>query len=79
MEEELKLLRALCDDATPRETRLKLIETCEQFPFQEPEHRVVFESIRALFPLGTITPARLIVHLTRRGFPDVDTEKYLPV
>jgi hypothetical protein len=39
-------------------------------------HRVVFESICALFPRGTITAEKLIVHLNNRGFPDTDVEKY---
>ncbi len=42
------------------------------------EHQVVFESIRFLLSRGTLTAARLAVHLNNRGFPDVDMEKYFP-
>lgn len=78
MEDELQILRTLCDEAAPREQRLKLIESHTGRSFIEPEHQVVFESIRALFPRGAITAARLILHLTNRGFPDIDVEKYCP-
>jgi len=44
--------------------------------FLAPEHAIVFESIRSLLPLGPISATRLRVHLTRRGFPDADVEKY---
>lgn len=73
---ELQALRALCDDAAPREERQKLMLSLDQHIFIEPEHRVVFESIRALFPRGPITEAHLRVHLNNRGFPDTDVEKY---
>jgi hypothetical protein len=77
VEAEIQILRTLCDEGVPREARLKLIESYAHKSFTEPEHQVVFESIRALFLHGAITPARLITHLTNRGFPDVDTRKYL--
>ena len=75
---ELLVLRALCDEAAPRERRMELIELYARQAFVEPEHQVVFESIRALFPRGPISAARLSVHLTNRGFPDIDMEKYFP-
>jgi hypothetical protein len=78
VETEIQILRALCNEAAPREERLKLLESCAHHAFIEPEHQIVFESIRALFPHGALTPARLIVHLTNRGFPDIDVERYLP-
>jgi hypothetical protein len=73
---EIKTLRALCDEETPREERQTLIQSLSQHVFLESEHQVVFESIRALFPRGPISPARLLVHLNNRGFPDTDVEKY---
>jgi hypothetical protein len=78
MDADLKILRALCDEAIPREQRFKLVESHAHHNFVEPEHQIVFESIRALFPRGAITAARLGVHLTNRGFPDIDAEKYCP-
>ncbi|MBZ5662833.1 MAG: hypothetical protein LAO08_20730 [Acidobacteriia bacterium] len=78
MEDELKILRWLCDEAVSREERSRLIESHSSHAFLEAEHQVVFESIQALFPRGPISAARLIGHLTNRGFPDVDAAKYLP-
>jgi len=76
MEDELLVLRTLCDEAVPRERRVELIDSHAHRAFLEPEHQVVYESIRVLFPRGPISAARLGVHLTKRGFPDVDAEKY---
>jgi hypothetical protein len=78
VEAELKILRTLCDEAVSREERLQLLNSYAGHSFAEPEHQVVFESVRALFPRGPITSASLIVHLTNRGFPDIDVEKYCP-
>jgi hypothetical protein len=78
MEAELQILRTLCDESAPREQRSRVIESYAHQTFADPEHQVVFESIRALFPRGVITAARLIVHLTNRGFPDIEVEKYCP-
>ena|SRR5579863_3816915 len=73
---ELHALRALCDEAVPREERLKLVQSLSRHAFIEPEHQVVYESIRALFARGPISVAQLRVHLNNRGFPDTDVEKY---
>jgi hypothetical protein len=73
---ELQALRVLCDEAIPREDRQKLLQTLSHHLFIEPEHQVVFESIRALFPRGPISAGQLRVHLNNRGFPDTDVEKY---
>ena len=78
MDEELKFLRALCDEDSPRESRLELIEKLGTQTFSEPEHQVVFDSIRALLSRGLITAERLMIHLTKRGFPDVEIAKYIP-
>ena len=77
MEADLQILRTLCDETKPRDERLKLLDTCALRVFADPEHQVVYESIRALLTRGPITHARLIAHLTNRGFPDVEIEKYL--
>ncbi len=73
---ELQTLRALCDEAIPREERLRLMQSISHHSFVEPEHQVVSESIRALFPRGPISVEQLRVHLNNRGFPDTDVEKY---
>jgi hypothetical protein len=76
METELSVLRTLCDEAVPRPRRMELIESYALQTFIEPEHQVVFESIRALILRGPISTPLLGVHLTKRGFPDIDAEKY---
>ena len=73
---ELQALRALCDETSTRDGRQNLIQSLNQHTFIEPEHQVVFESIRALFPGGAISEAQLRVHLNNRGFPDTDVDKY---
>ena len=69
---------SLCDEAAPRERRLALVEAYSRHDFVEPEHQVVFESLSVLLPRGPMSAARLGVHLTNRGFPDIDVEKYIP-
>ncbi len=56
--------------------RQNLMQSLSPNTFVEPEHQVVFESIRALFPRGPISVGQLRVHLNNRGFPDTDVEKY---
>ncbi len=73
---ELQALRALCDEAAPRAARQRLMQSLSQRTFIEPEHQVVFESVRALFPRGSISMAQLRIHLNNRGFPDTDVDKY---
>jgi hypothetical protein len=73
---EIQTLRALCDETAPREERQGLMQSLSQQAFIEPEHQVVFESIRALFLRGAISMAQLRVHLNNRGFPDTGIEKY---
>jgi hypothetical protein len=73
---ELQALRALCDEAIPREERLRLMQSLSQHVFIDSEHQVVYESIRALFPRGPVSMAQLRLHLNNRGFPDTDVEKY---
>ena len=75
---EFKALCTLCDEAIPRNLRQNLINSLGPRTFKESEHRVVFESICALFPRGPITAEKLLVHLNNRGFPDTDVEKYFP-
>jgi hypothetical protein len=73
---ELKALCTLCDEKVARNLRQNLIQSLGPRAFSEPEHQVVFESIRALFPRGPISQEQLRVHLNNRGFPDTDIEKY---
>ena len=73
---DLETLRSLCDEAISREECRRRIDSLAGHTFLEPEHAIVFESIRALFPRGPIQAERLRIHLTNRGFPDTDVEKY---
>jgi len=73
---ELQALRVLCDEAIAGEQRQGLMQSLAHHPFIEPEHQVVFESIRALSSRGPISMGQLRVHLNNRGFPDTDVEKY---
>jgi hypothetical protein len=73
---DLQTLRALCNEIVPREERQRLMDSLHQNNFTEPEHQIVFGSVRALFLRGPISPAQLRIHLTNRGFPDTDVEKY---
>ena len=73
---EHQALRVLCDEAIPREDRQRLLQALSNHPFIDPEHQVVFESIRALSSRGSISAGQLRVHLNNRGFPDTDVEKY---
>ena len=73
---ERKILIAFCTGALSRPAWEKLASTLADHAWHEPEHRVVFESICALFPHGPITAAKLLVHLNNRGFPDTGIEKY---
>lgn len=74
--DELEALRSLCDAASPRAARQKLLRALSPQSFRVPEHQVVFESIRVLFSRGDFSAAQLRIHLNNRGFPDTDVEKY---
>lgn len=73
---EIEVLRSLCDPSISLENRQTLARAMAGHIFTEPEHQVVFESIRALLAKGRITATQLQVHLTNRGFPDTDIDKY---
>jgi hypothetical protein len=75
---ELRVLRSLCDETASREQRRRIADSLSPTFFVEPEHQVVFESIRALLVLGPLSQERLQVHLTTRGFPDTDVARYFP-
>jgi hypothetical protein len=73
---EVGILGTLCNLEGSGEQRTELVHSLEQYVFVEPEHQIVFESIRSLLPHDRISAARLAVHLNNRGFPDVDLEHY---
>jgi|SRR5882672_2264663 len=73
---EVHVLGTLCSREDARNLRADLVHVLEHYAFLEPEHQIVFESIRALLIRDCLSKARLSVHLNNRGFPDVDLEKY---
>lgn len=77
-ENELQLLRKLCDESALRAQRLEILQSLHGRDFQDAEHQVVFESVRFLLLRGVLSADRLAVHLNNRGFPDVALDKYFP-
>jgi hypothetical protein len=73
---EVRVLGTLCKREGSSDQRIALVHALGDYLFFEPEHQVVFESIRTLLPRGRISAADLAVHLNNRGFPDVDLGKY---
>src|ERR1700680_1277514 len=76
---EVQILGTLCNQGGKSEQRNELVKTLDRYAFIEPEHQIVFQSIRSLLPHDRLSNARLAVHLNNRGFPDVDLEKYCAV
>jgi hypothetical protein len=73
---EVQVLGTLCNGTGVREQRNELANILGHYAFLEPEHEIVFGSIRSLLVHDGLSNARLAVHLNNRGFPDVDLEKY---
>ncbi len=73
---EMQVLGTLCNREDQHDVHAELVHVLERYAFLEPEHQIVFESIRALLLRDRLSKARLAVHLNNRGFPDVDLEKY---
>lgn len=76
---ELQALRSLCDNMASDAAHQSAMHSLERHNFVEPEHEIVFQSLRALWPRGPVSAERLRVHLTNRGFPDTDVEKYFNI
>ncbi len=75
-DDELQMLRILCGESTSREHQQELLQSLRDHAFRDPEHQVVFESVRFLLSRGVLSADRLAVHLNNRGFPDINLEKY---
>ena len=73
---EIQILGTLCTQAGTVEQCNELAHTLDRYAFLEPEHQIVFGSIRALLPHNRLSDSHLAVHLNNRGFPDVDLQKY---
>jgi hypothetical protein len=73
---ETQVLGTLLSRVGTHEQRKELAQILEHYEFLEPEHQVVFASIRALLARDRLGLTNLAVHLNNRGFPDVDLDKY---
>jgi hypothetical protein len=73
---EIQILGTLCSQTGTLDQRNELASILGHYAFLEPEHEIVFGSIRSLLVHDGLSNARLAVHLNNRGFPDVDLEKY---
>jgi hypothetical protein len=73
---EVQILGTLCSQTGAIEQRNELTQILSHYGFLEPEHEILFGSIRSLLVHDWLSTTRLAVHLNNRGFPDVDLEKY---
>jgi hypothetical protein len=72
--DDLRLLRALCQTADPALVR-RACRVLGRYSWPQDESRVVFECCAALAARGAlISAANLAAEATRAGFPDVDLE-----
>jgi hypothetical protein len=74
---EIEMIGTLIKRVGTNAQRTELVRTLENYAFVEPEHRIVFESIRFLVLRDTVSKEKLAVHLNNCGFPDVDLDKYI--
>jgi hypothetical protein len=73
---EMQILGTLCSQTGTLKQRNELAQILDHYQFLEPEHHIVFGSIRSLLVHDRLSNTRLAVHLNNRGFPDVDLEEY---
>jgi hypothetical protein len=73
---EVQVLGTLCKGVGVLAQRTEMLDALDHYAFLEPEHQIVFGSIRSLLLHDRLSNARLAVHLNNRGFPDVDLGKY---
>jgi hypothetical protein len=73
---EIQVLGTLCSQTCTHEQRKEFVQILEHYEFLEPEHLIVFGSIRSLLFRDRLSDTSLAVHLNNRGFPDVDLDKY---
>ena len=73
---EVQVLGTLCSLAVTSEQRDELAQALNRYSFLEPEHEIIFESIRALLLHHWFSYKSLAVNLNNRGFPDVDLDAY---
>jgi|ERR1700685_2637394 hypothetical protein len=74
---ERKILRALCATGSDPADWNRFIARLAEHPWKAPEHRIVFEALRAIRSHDAATRReQLPAQATRMGFPDVDWGNY---
>jgi hypothetical protein len=74
---ERAILRALCADALPAPARDSAKHSLENYQWQDPEHRVVYEALLEAPRSGPLSlREQLPARATRLGFPDVEWQNY---
>ena len=75
---ELEVLRALLSNTLSARERKKLLTLLTNYRFADPLHQLIFEAVgeRPGEKPGRLRE-ELPARLTRKGFPEVDFEKYL--
>ncbi len=77
VESELLILRAMCQGAPDRRVWQDGLEILARYPFRDPLHQVVFDTLREMnTDEPRIIEGLLGAWLTRKGFPDVDVEGF---
>jgi len=78
VELEHKILRQLCADNIARGIWNRLSGRLASYVWRDPEHRVVYETLRAVRSLDArVRREELPAQATRMGFPEVDWKSYL--
>ena len=70
------MLRSLANGKVSSARHRAVVRLLQDYDFLDPEHQVVYESVRAIAQEQPISAPRLAAHLNNRGFPDIDLEKY---
>jgi len=74
---ERVVLRTLCAEAVPSAASEAAKRELKNYPWHDPEHRVVFEALQEARGSSLISlREQLPTHATRLGFPDVDWQNY---
>jgi hypothetical protein len=76
---ERVVLRFLCGEELDDASRANARENLAVYAWHDEEHRVVFEALAGVRNADLVPlKAQLAQHATRKGFPDVEWERYLP-
>lgn len=74
---ERRALQILCQGAPEGSLRRTAKEVLENYAWRDPIHKVIFDSLIALpSERPELIRAELPARLTRKGFPDIDWERF---